>query len=576
MTTLQSRPAFATSAEWPAIGSHRLLGDGRSVALLTPDGEVDWWCAPRPDSPPQLWSLLDRTGPAARWVNAEAVDSDGTPAGPALRSVLRIHGHRNGVRVRSRIHCIDALVTQGDTSTLVRLVRSEQPDVVLRHDACGAVTEVTAVTFEWRGVALDGSGRAGEASAALVGAAREAEKRAAALGRRSRWLPRHHPERAADALAVLRACTYSPTGAVVAAATTSLPEAVGGDRQFDYRYCWVRDAALGVAVASLLGERGSAEDYLGFMHRLRPEGIAAPPVYDVTGEQVPPERTLAGMSGWRDSRPVRAGNDARTQVQFDAWGLVVEAVSVHVQTGGRLDSTTWGMVRSLANDAADRPDQPSNGIWERRQAGPMVSGDIGRWLVLDRAIWIARGWRPWIPRRRWKKARRRFRARVLAAVEAPGTPPDAAVLMAVLFGLIDPRSDRARRIVDGIVDALGAGDLVYRYEPSDDDGFHGREGAFLPVTWWAIAVLALTGRLDEARARLDRVCARMPRLLAEQVDPQSGESLGNVPLVWSHTELARALYILDAETIRRRYGAAGLWVWRLARYVRLRSRRRSP
>jgi hypothetical protein len=212
-------------------------------------------------------------------------------------------------------------------------------------------------------------------------------------------------------------------------------------------------------------------------------------------------------------------------------------------------------VQDLADQvAADDPDQPmkSNGIWERRTASLLVDGDIGRWLVLDRAIWITRGWRPWHPRRRWISARDIIAARILAALDDGLLPqsydddplvPDASSLMAVAFGLIGRDDPRAARLVDNVIRRLGAGPFLYRYPPTGEDGFAGREGAFLPMSFLVVTALATIGRVDEAERRLDGLCAALPRLLSEEVDPQSGRLLGNTPLVWSHAELARALYV---------------------------------
>ena len=148
--------------------------------------------------------------------------------------------------------------------------------------------------------------------------------------------------------------------------------------------------------------------------------------------------------------------------------------------------------------------------------------------------------------------------------------PDASALMAVVFGMLSRRDGRADRLVQATIDRLGTGPFLYRYEPGHDDGFSGKEGVFLPVCWWVVSALATVGRLDEARARADELCARLPRLLAEEVDPDTGESLGNVPLVWSHAEAARAMYVLDAATLRDRFGTPALWAWRIVRYTRLR------
>lgn len=291
------------------------------------------------------------------------------------------------------------------------------------------------------------------------------------------------------------------------------------------------------------------------------------------------------MAGWAGSQPVRVGNDAGGQVQHDALGLLLEGISVHLQTGGRLDDDSWRLVRAAADRAASADRRPTSGIWELREPKDLVSADIGRWICLDRAVWIARGWRPTARRRHWRKARDELRARVLGAMLADGGLPqtydgppaaDASALMAVVFGMLSSRDPRADRLVRATIDRLGTGPYLYRYQPGGDDGFSGKEGAFVPVCWWAVSALATVGRVDEARRRADELCARLPRLLAEEVDPETGESLGNVPLVWSHAEAARAMYVLDAAALRARYGRLALWAWRIVRYARLRWPRHEP
>ena len=609
------------AALWaPDLGNLRLIGGGRTAALIRPDATVLWWCAPDFDDAPLCWQLLDPDGGVAGFPQLEHFDAATAPAGSSARTRLRDAG--------VIIELQDGLLPHGDGVALVRLLRLAEhgPPRTVEHLLRLGGLDCAPLTFDVAGRAASASHVSRERSVAVdvhadLHEGTEHGLRSRVTVRSDRWaalvvavgtgaldlepdalhrrvaardgaerevldrarLPRPHPERARDALAVVRAATYEPTGAVVAAVTTSLPEAVGHDRQFDYRYTWLRDASLSTAVAALLGQRADAERYLSFVHAAwRGEDLLNRPLLDVRGRAVPAEREVQGVSGWGSSVPVRMGNDAAGQRQYDSLGLLLEAVSVYLQVGGTLDRPTWRLVRDLADQVAtDDPGRAkeSNGIWERRTASLLVDGDIGRWLVLDRAVWIARGWRPWHQRGRWIAGRDAVAERILAAIDGGLLPqsydddplvPDASSLMAVAFGLIGREDPRAECLVDAVIRRLGAGPFLYRYPPGGDDGFGGREGAFLPMSFLVVTALATIGRVDEAEQRLDALCDALPRLLSEEVDAQSGRPLGNTPLVWSHAELARALYVLDAAQRRRRWGAAGLLTWRLRRYAALR------
>ena len=591
----------------PALAAHRLLGDGSTTALLRPGGEIDWWCAPAMDSPPLLWSLLDERGAAARWSGVRLSAAAGRAAGPVLTTVLQ--------SARGRLECRDALHCQDDRgSSLVRLVRGLDRDLDLEHAlSLGGFDQPWA---GWAGAQADVGGRRvrvlggssrvegrvlrtrlaaprGQWAAVvvtldperdadvedLVRLLDEAEREDDALVA-SATLPRTGAERATEALRVLRLCTFARTGAVVASPTTSLPEAPGHDRQFDYRYTWLRDASLAVSVAALLGRRDIGEQYLGFVLRQVPDGKPPTgPMTDVRGGQVPAEREVPQVAGWGGSQPVRVGNDANDQVQYDALGLLVEAVSVHVQTGGRLTGPIWALVRSIADHlSGDGLERSTSGIWELREPADLVSADIGIWLALDRAVWIARGWRPWTRRTRWLQARDAAKARVAGAIGPDGGLPqvygqeprsaDASALMAVVFGMFSRDDPRGSALVDATLRELDCAPFVYRYEPGGDDGFSGVEGAFLPASWWVVAALAACGRVEEAEERARALDRALPALMPEEIDPESRIGLGNVPLVWSHMEAARAMYLLDAARLRRRLGPAALVAWRGQRWVR--------
>lgn len=522
-------------------------------------------------------------------MGATAASTSDDVAGPGLRSTVRVDGRD--------VELLDGLLRPTTGAVLVRLARAVGAPVAIVHEVAlggfegpaatwtastetdggpvegrqaghrvavagdgdavvdGAVvrTVLHAVAHEWRGVlvALDEPGipSVPDAAESVLAAITSADEFAATCR-----LPDHRPELGERALAVLTACTAAATGAVVASPTTSLPEVVGGDRQFDYRYCWHRDSAQAVAVASMLGEHAAAAELLRFLSDLGPARLLASPVYDVRGGAVPAERDLVGLAGWRGSRPVRVGNGAAGQVQHDVLGLVMEAIAAFAAEGDGLRRGDWAIVRAFADRALEEPG-PSNGIWELRRPAQLVSADIGRWLALDRAVRLAaRGRRRWwARRRRWAAAATVARERVAGALRADGGLPhaygddhhDASGLLAVIYGLLDPSDPRASRLVDATIDALGDGPVLRRYDAGVDDGFSPGEGAFVPCSWWAVSALAVVGRHREAVERADAICALLGPLQAEEVDPRTGAALGNLPLVWSHTEAARAMVLLD-------------------------------
>jgi GH15 family glucan-1,4-alpha-glucosidase len=416
-----------------------------------------------------------------------------------------------------------------------------------------------------------------DAPSNLETAVRDRQEEWHEVARRAR-LPHDHPSRAVDALRALTACTFAPTGAVIAAPTTSVPEAPGGERNWDYRYCWLRDASIAASVASQLGLPAAGARYLDFVCRRTSLGQGhIEPVVSVTGGPVPVERELE-LDSWSGAAPARIGNEAAQQRQLDAVGFLGEALWTHRVSGGSISPALHDLVDRLAEHCLERPG-PTNGIWELRTPALLVSAELGRWLLLDRALKLRRLRRPWRrPPSRWRAARQDAAARVQSAISPEGwlpiafegalaTAPDAAGLLAVITGLLDPREPAATKLVDSTIAALGEGPFLRRYPEGTGDGFSSREGTFVPVSWWAVSALATLGRVDEAAARADALCEALPSLLPEEWEPSRGEPRGNLPLVWSHIEAGRALFVLQCARIGQRWGRAGLAAWKLWRYA---------
>lgn len=214
----------------------------------------------------------------------------------------------------------------------------------------------------------------------------------------------------------------------------------------------------------------------------------------------------------------------------------------------------WRVVTQMADRCCDDERVDENGIWEFRDGRQLLSGDIGRWIALDRALRIARRRRPWHCRSKWMIARAATAERVLAALLPDGRLPqsydgdpnqlDASALLIVMFGMLDTTDPRARALVRTHLDALSDGPFLRRYATTVNDGFPGTDATFTPCSWWAVTALSAIGEQAEATARADELCLRLPRLLSEEFDPSTGTSLGNTPLVWAHAEMARALRVL--------------------------------
>jgi GH15 family glucan-1,4-alpha-glucosidase len=584
------------------IGAYGLIGDTRSAALVGPDGSIDWWCVPRFDDAPLFGRLVG--GSEAGWFTVGAAER-AAAAGRAYRSdtatlttTWRVDGGElelvdglvaevagrflpatvlvrrlvaRGRPVRARLQLVPrfgyrrspaqrvgrragALVCEG--GGLAVAVTSDGPTVESERPVEFEVRPGAPVTIVVT-VALN-------RPLIVVAPARAAAELARDEAGWRRWAAgieaTTHRDAVARSLITLQLLTYSPSGAPVAAPTTSLPERVGGDRNWDYRYAWPRDASIGIAAFLGAGKPQEARAFLAWLlHASRLSRPRLPVLFTVDGRPGPRESELTGWPGYAASRPVRRGNGAADQHQLDGYGWVLDAAWLLTAAGNRLYDETWRVGAAFADHVATTWTEPDAGIWERRGApAHHVHSKLMAWLALDRAIRIAtaRGDRHGRRRQRWVAARdaladdirsRGFDPAQGAYTGAYGSAElDAAVLLAVLE-FEPPESPRLVGTVDAIRRGLGAGGpLLYRYPPGTD-GLAGGEGAFLPCSFWLVQALARTGRRDDAMALLDELVALGGPLglYGEEMDPATGEHLGNFPQALTHAALVQAAQALD-------------------------------
>jgi GH15 family glucan-1,4-alpha-glucosidase len=597
-------PASAQSGdELPRpIEDYGLLGDTRTAALVSSDGAIDWLCAPRFDSPPVFGRLVGGR-PAGTF-----------RAGPAGPAVVRARRYRPGTATLEttwqvgpgRLTLTDGMVAEVagrllPATVLVRRLSADgcavdaridfDPRRGERHVAPRVRRRAGDLLCEWGSLALsltcdpDLDIEPGRPTVISVTPGRPVTLVLSVAHREplvhvppaagwrlldedgKRWqawaeaiddqLP--FREAVVRSLLTLRLLTYSPSGAPVAAPTTSLPENLGGVRNWDYRFAWPRDASIGIAAFLGVGKLDEARRFLAWLlHASRLERPRLPVLLTLDGRHAPRERELDGWSGYAKSAPVRVGNGAAEQHQLDGYGWVVDAAWVFVRNGHHLYSETWRMVCGFADLVARRWREPDAGIWElRAPAADHVHSKMMGWLALDRAVRIAETHRVSARRlRRWRTAK----DAIAAEVRTLGFDPvresytrsygsgdlDAALLIIPLLGIEDADSPRLTGTIDAIrADLAAGGPLLYRYPPGRD-GLAGTEGAFLPCSFWLVQALAHTGRRPEAvdlfEALLDRASAL--GLFAEEMDPATGAHLGNYPQALTHAALVSAALAL--------------------------------
>ena len=362
----------------------------------------------------------------------------------------------------------------------------------------------------------------------------------------------------------LKGLTFAPTGAVAAAATTSLPETPGGERNWDYRYTWIRDATMTLWAMFTLGLEWEAGDFFAFVADVADaEGGHLQLMYGVDGERQLDERTLDHLCGYEGARPVRVGNAAHSQRQHDVWGAVVGAIHRYTNSQGGLDDRIWRIVITQVEQALQHWREPDQGIWEVRSgARHFTASKLVCWKAADSGAKMAQTRGDHDRARRWGEAAEEMRADILAnALDSRGVftqsygsdALDASVLLIPLLGFLPGSDDRVKQTVLAVAEELTEDGLVLRYRTgASDDGLCGEEGSFTICSFWLVSALVEIGELERARLLCEKVLsyASPLQLYAEEIDPRTGGQLGNFPQAFTHLALINAVTALINAAVR--------------------------
>ena len=610
---------------FPPIADYAFLSDCEVSCLVAPDSAVEWLCLPRPDSPSVFGAMLDRKAGSFRFAPQNAGHPHDrryvpgtmvsettwhTPTGWLLVKDLLVMGPTSeGERRADYRRAPGEWVAMGSLLRVATCIEG-QVDITVdcipnfdygrqggRWEYTGpgygalavkdpssdlTLTLTSNVQLETMGQRCmsQGTVRKGEtAYVALSWGAKPIESIEDALSAvtateqswrdwlRAAQVPDHPWRRYIERSALtLKGLSYAPTGAIMAAGTTGLPETPGGERNWDYRYTWIRDSCFGLRSLYRMGFAWEAVHFFGFVLEsvlgTEAEDTSTKPhlqiMYGIGGEQDLTEHLLEHLSGWRNSKPVRIGNGAYDQRQLDVWGMLLDAIWTQTQRSNtQIAESTWEGIASLVDQAVDSRHEPDQGIWEvRGKPEQFTASKVMCWVAVDRGVRLAQERGDEERAKRWSAVAKEIKDEVLKeGVSEKGVfkqhykteDLDAALLLIPLMGFLPPDDKRVRDTVLAIADYLTEDGLVLRYRTdTTDTGFAGKEGTFTICSFWLVTALAMIGELDRSRALCEKLLSFAgPMLLyAEEIDTTTGQHLGNFPQAFTHLAMIEAIYQL--------------------------------